>query len=124
MRTIQDIMESLVDLSAVDKEDFIEVTFPVAFDMNFTLITLRIYINEDCYVITDEGWTFEDTNDFGSYYYDLYIKDGKYHSFDIRLEDETFFKEYKWDFDIHKAINEFVRFLLYFDDFMSENGLC
>ena len=124
MRTIQDIMESLIDLSAVEKEDFIEVTFPVAFDLNYTLITLRIYINEDCYVITDEGWTFEDTNDCGSYYYDLYIKDGKYNNFDIRLEDETFFKEYKWCFDIRQAINEFVRFLLYFDDFMSENGLC
>lgn len=124
MRTIQDIMDSLIELSAVEKDDYIEITYPIAFEMIYTLVTLRIYINEDCYVITDEGWTFENTNDYGQYYFDIYKKDGKYNDFGIAIENETFYKEYSLDFDIHKAIDEFVRFLIYFDDFMSEKGLC
>lgn len=124
MRTIQDIMESLCDLSVVENPDYIEVTYPIEFSIYYSLVTIRIYTDNDCYYITDEGYTFDETNDCGSYYFDLYKKAGKYNDFGITLEDETFCKEYSWDFDIRRAVDEFVRFLIYFDDFMSENNLC
>ena len=118
-----DIIKDLKYFAPVERDGYVELKLPVAIRMFKSCLLLRIRLTEDGYEISDDGYAFDEANEDAAYYLDLYKKNGG-KDYGIALKGETFYKEYKSNFNINVAINEFVRFFIYLDDFVMGNNLC
>ena len=117
------IMKDLDYFKPVQKDGYVEFVLPIDIKMFKACLRLHIYNTENGYAISDDGYTFYDFNEDSEYYYNLYKEHNKYH-YDILLNDNYFYKEYKNNFNINVAINEFVRFFIYLDDYIVKNNIC
>ena len=117
------IIRDLEYFKPVQKENYVEVVIPVDIKIFKACLRLRIYRTEHGYVISDDGYTFYDSNEDSEYYYDLYKKNNKY-DYNILLRDNYFYKEYPSNFNINVALNEFIRFFIYLDEYLRENNVC
>ena len=43
--------------------------------------------------------------------------------FEIKLENDHIHKKYKYDYSLVAALDEFIRFFIYLDDFMNKNNI-
>ena len=116
------IIRDLEYFKPVEKDGYVEVVLPVAIKIFKACLRLRIYKTENGYAISDDGYTFYDSNEDSKYYYDLYKQNNKCH-YDILLKDDYFYKEYQSSFNINIAINEFIRFFIYLDDYIGLNDI-
>lgn len=120
---MQDYFKNVEIFTPIKKEKYIEITVPVITDMNHDFLELRIIPTESGYTICNNGKAFSDFNEPTKYYYDLFMeKDPNYH-YEIKLDGNIIYKKYSEDFSTRVAINEFVKFFVYLDDFILKNEL-
>ena len=118
---MQDILRDLKYFEPIKNDDYVTVKMPVAMKLYNALLTLKIYAYEDTYMISDDGDAFYNANEDASYYYDLYNKKSGKPNYNIMLKDDKFYKVYPNNYNINVALNEFVRFFVYLDDFVRDN---
>ena len=100
-----------------------EIELPVVLYFNYQRLKLYIFPIDDGYYITDDGQTFIEHSFDTKYYYDLFNeKDNNYH-YDIELKNEYIYKKYHFDYSLMSAIDEFIRFFIYLDEFMRKNDI-
>lgn len=117
------IIKNLEYFKPVEKEGYVEVVLPVSIKIFKACLRLRIYNTEKGYAISDDGYTFYECNEDSEYYYNLFKENNKYH-YNILLKDNYLYKEYADNFNINVALNEFIRFFVYLDDYISRNNIC
>lgn len=122
MKTTQDIIKQLDVFYCKEKDNYVEVSLPVALWMNCNCIVLKIKPTEKGYIITDTGDNFKEFNKCASFYYNKFVDSCKC-SYDINLDGETLYKEYENNVSIIVGIDEFVRFLVRLDDYILDNNL-
>lgn len=122
---MQDIMNRLSrDFVPMEKNEYIEVPLPIAINTSFTLVTLRIYQREDGYTITHPEDIFSEMgNATLEFYFDLFKKHNKDCFYGVELKNGILTKECKNNYNIAVAISDFIRFMIYFDDFFTNNGV-
>jgi len=117
------LWKSLSSFGARDCGDYIELELPVVLHFAGILLTLRIYpINDDeGYYVLDDGTAFLEFSCDTEYYFRMFEADDKRYHFDIGVADRCFFKQYEPDFSARVALDEFVRFFVYLDDYILGN---
>ncbi|MBQ9714815.1 MAG: hypothetical protein IJV77_00225 [Clostridia bacterium] len=116
---MQDYFKNLTSLNAQQNEDgVIHVEYPVVIETDFTLAELDIFPNEQGYLVVTGDNMFTRHNDNAKYYIDLFEQYGKNCHYGIALNGDVLQKQYSGDFNVRVAVNEFIRYLIYFDDFM------
>ena len=120
---MQDINKRLTeDFRAVERERFIEIEFPVVINTSDTLVSLRIEQREDDYIISHPEDIFSDRgNDTLEFYYRIFKKHVKDCYYDVKLVDGVLTMRCKNNFNVTVAINDFLRFMIMFDDFIVNN---
>lgn len=119
---MQDYFKNLEAFKPIKNENSIEIVIPVAMDINNNLPKLTVTKIDGGYTICDDGKTFKNLNNSANYYYNLFIKNSNQH-FDIQLRDNKLIKQYPDNFNIQVAINEFVRFFVYLDDYIIDKNI-
>ena len=122
---MQDIKKRLfTDFAAREQDGYFEIEFPIVINTSSTLIALRIEQLEDKYIITHPEDIFSDRgNDDLDFYYRIFKKWNKDCFYDVKLKDGVLTKECKNDYNVTAAISDFIRFMIYFDDFFTNNGV-
>ena len=122
---MQDIIKRLsTDFAATQKEGYIEVPLPVVINTSFDLVTLRIYQQENGYVITHPEDIFSEMgNATLEFYFNLFKKHNNNCYYGVELKNGILTKECKNNYNIAVAISDFIRFMIYFDDFFTNNGV-
>ena len=119
------ILKQLEIFKTRDYGDYIEIDIPVALDFNFRLLSLRIYPLSlaEGYYISDIGGAFSERyNDTTKYYFNMFTEDDRNEHFGIQVANDYFYKKYEFNFSVIVAINEFVRFFVYLDDYIMNNN--
>lgn len=119
---MQDYFKDLGVFNPKQKEKFIEITVPVVTKMNYGILTLKVLPLEKGYIICDDGQTFDEFTYDTKYYYDLFMEKTNRH-YNIQLDGDRIYKQYPYDYNIEVAVNEFVRFFVYLDDFIIDNNI-
>ncbi len=122
---MQDIMNRLSkDFTPTQKDEYIEIPFPVVINTSFTLVTLRIYQREDGYTITHPEDIFSEMgNDTLEFYFNLFKKHNEDCFYGVELKDGVLTKECENNYNVAVALSDFIRFMIYFDDFFTNNGV-
>ena len=122
---MQDIMNRLSkDFTPVQKNEYIEIPFPVVINTSFDLVTLRIYQREDGYTITHPEDIFSEMgNATLEFYFNLFKKHNKDYFYGVELKDGVLTKECENNYNVAVALSDFIRFMIYFDDFFTNNGV-
>lgn len=119
---MQDYMGALSKFTPIDNGEYIKLNTNVLFENSFCRVTLHIYIDEKGYTIVheDEGFFYHCSYNNPEYYYKRFTEEDKTHChFNIQFIEGKFYKDYAYDFNILVAVNEFVRYFIYLDDFIS-----
>lgn len=112
-----------LDMCKVEEyEDYLEVTLPVILSFNSQLITLRIYLRDDGYYVSSTDTLFDEYVEYSanyceSYYNDFISNDNHYH-YDIKRHDAYLYKKYDYDYSARCAVDEFVKFFIYLDEYI------
>ena len=120
---MQNYYEDLKIFQPSKNGENIDITVPVIMDMNYGILKLSIIPNENGYTVCDDGKNFSEFSHSAKYYYDLFMKKNKNLNFDIKLDGETIYKNYPDNFNVIVAVNEFIRFFVYLDDFILKNNI-
>ena len=122
---MQDIMNRLSkDFTPVQKNEYIEIPFPVVINTSFDLVTLRIYQREDGYTITHPEDIFSEMgNATLEFYFNLFKKHNEDYFYGVELKDGVLTKECENNYNVAVALSDFIRFMIYFDDFFTNNGV-
>ena len=116
---MQDYFKLLNSLNPqINDDGSIHVEYPVCLDVDFTIVELDIFPNEEGYLIVTGDNMFTRHNDNAKYYIDLFEQYDKNCHYGIQLDGDLLKKQYEHDFSILPAVSEFIRYLIYFDDFM------
>lgn len=118
------IEKQLKIINCKKKDDNVfEVELPVNTYFNYQRLVLLIYPIDDGYYISDNGETFFEYSEDTKYYYDMFIeKDSNYH-YEIKVDKNFIYKKYDFNFSVIAAVDEFIRFFIYLDDFMNKNDI-
>ena len=116
------ILKTLSIFKVTDKDEYIELELPVVTYFNYQRVVLRIYPVNDEYYISDEGLTFSECGRSSGYYYNSFVVNDSNSHFDILLDYDYLYKKYDGDYAVYSAIDEFVRFFIYLDDYMMKNS--
>lgn len=100
-----------------------QIELPVVLYFNYQRLQLYIYPMDDGYRISDDGETFLEHSYDTQYYYDLFSEKDKSYHFDIELKDNYICKNYRFDYSLMSAIDEFIRFFILLDEFMNKNNI-
>ena len=108
---------------SINNGESFQIELPVVLYFNYQRLILHIYPVDDGYVVSDDGETFIEYSCDTQYYYDLFAqKDQNYH-FGIELKDNYICKNYRFDYSLMSAIDEFIRFFILLDEFMRKNDI-
>ena len=108
---------------SINNGELFEVELPVVLYFNYQRLVLFIKPVDEGYYIYDDGKAFIEYSNDTKYYYDLFNdKDSNYH-YDIKLDNNHLYKEYKYDYSLTSAIDEFIRFFVFLDEFMRKNDI-
>ena len=116
------IIRSL-DMCKINKiEEYFEIELPVVTLFNHQLVTLRLYPLDDGYYISTDGLTFDEYPEYSSSYcekyYNLFIEKDTHCHYDIKRNGAYLYKKYEANCSARTAVDEFVKFFVYLDDFM------
>lgn len=100
-----------------------EIELPVVLYFNYQRLVLYIYPVDDGYYISDDGNTFIEYSADTKYYYDLFNEKDQNNHYQIELDNDHLYKKYHYDYSLMSAIDEFVRFFIYLDQFMRDNDI-
>lgn len=122
---MQDIKKRLFeDFSAVERDGCIEIEFPVVMNTAGTLVSLQIEQREEDYIIIHPENIFSDRgNDTLEFYYGIFKRHVPECYYDVKLIDGVLTMHCKNDFNVAVAINDFLRFMIMFDDFIVNNNV-
>ena len=102
---------------SINNGELFEVELPVVLYFNYQRLVLFIK------PVYDDGEAFIEHSNDAKYYYDLFNeKDSNYH-YDIELDNNHFYKKYRFDYSLTSAIDEFIRFFVFLDEFMRKNDI-
>ena len=99
------------------------IELPVVLYFNYQRLFLRILPLDDGYCISDDGNTFAELSQSPAHYISLFDAQDKHYHFHIREHNGFVFKQYGFDFALMAALDQFVRFFVYLDDFMLEKEI-
>lgn len=99
----------------------IEIELPVILEFNQLCLMLRLYPTDDGYYVSDGGYNFEDTLNNAKYYYDSFMKNDKNYHYDIKEDNDYIYKKYPADYSARWALYEFIKFFIYFNDYILDN---
>lgn len=117
---MKEILERLEVFKPIEKDRVVELTIPVILKISNNSLFLKVTKHNDGYRIFADSENFERLNNFINFYYKKFESQGHGH-YDIQCNDDCIFKDYKSDFSITVAIDEFIRFFIEFDNFISQN---
>lgn len=100
---------------------YIEIEFPVILEFNQLCLTLRLYPTDDGYYVSDTGFNFEDTQNNAKYYYDSFVINDNNMHYDIQENNGYIYKKYSCDYGARWALYEFIKFFIYFNDYILNN---
>jgi len=104
------------------KEEYYEIELPVITFFNQQLVTLRLYPLDDGYYISTDGFTFDEYPEYSaSYcekYYNLFMENDSHCHYEIQREGAYLYKKYEANRSARTAVDEFVKFFVYLDEFM------
>ena len=118
-----DIIDDLEMFKPVQGDGYVDLTLPVALDFAFSLIELRITPHEDTYTIELPFDIFYDTNGDADFYIDIFERHDKNCHYGIAVKDGVICKEYQNDYNPTRAIDQFIRYFIYLDDFLIKNDV-
>jgi len=108
---------------SINNGESFQIELPVVLYFNYQRLILYIYPVDDGYYISDDGETFIEHSCEPQYYYDLFEQKDKNYHFEIELKNNYICKNYQFDYSLMSAIDEFIRFFIFLDEFMSENDI-
>lgn len=116
------ILENLNMCNIAKKEEYFEIELPVVLSFNQQLITLRLYPCNDGYYVATPETVFDEYEEYaGNYcekYYNLFMNIDCNHRYNIKREGAYLYKKYDSDSSARTAVDEFVKFLVYLDDYI------
>ena len=71
---MQDYIKNIEVFNPSYNEKYIDITVPVALDMNYNLLKLRITFVEKRYIICDDRKSFNKFNNTAEYCYKLFVE--------------------------------------------------
>ena len=107
----------------INDGQYFEIELPVVLYFNYQRLCLRIYPVDDGYYISDDGQTFIEYSGETKYYYDLFNQRDIHYHYEILLENNYLYKKYSYDFSLIAAIDEFIKFFVYLEEFMSDSNI-
>ena len=115
------IMKDLSTFAPVDCGEYVSLTTSALFHNNFCKVTFHIYPGLKGYsiVMEDEDFFYHCNCSSGEYYYKRFTNECSCEKFGIQFMEERFYKDYPNNYNIIVAIDEFVRYFIYLDDFIS-----
>ena len=114
---------NICKLESINNGASFEIELPVVLYFNYQRLTLFIYPVDDGYYISDDGNTFIEYSNDSKYYYDLFNEKDPNYNYEIELNNNHICKFYKYDDSLMSAIDEFIRFFIYLDQFMRDNDI-
>ena len=118
-----DIMEHLEMLKPVQGDGYVDITLPVAIDTMWGLLELRITPSEETYKVESIYDIFDEANDDAEFYFGIFEKHDKNYHYGMQINEHIFYKEYQNDYNLMRAIDEFIRFFILLDDFIIKNNV-
>lgn len=103
-------------------ESFI-IELPVVLYFNYQRLMLYVYPIDDGYYISDDGQTFVEYSFDTKYYCDLFEEKDKNYHYKIEYKDDYIYKKYSFDYSLMSAIDEFIRYFIYLDEFIKKHDL-
>jgi hypothetical protein len=116
-------MEHLEMFAPVQGDGYVDITLPVAINTMWCALEIRITPSDDTYRLESILDMFEDANDGAQFYFDIFEKHDKNYHYGILLDDSVFYKEYENDYNLSRALDEFIRFFILLDDFIIKNNV-
>ena len=99
------------------------IELPVVLYFNHQRLSLQILPLDDGYCISDDGQTFAELSQSPEYYMSLFEAQDKHYHFHIREHNGFLYKQYRFDHSLMAALDQFIRFFVYLDDFMLNNEI-
>ncbi len=121
-RKIQNQLKN-INWESIEEGKSYMIEIPVHTYFNYQRLCLYIYPVDDGYYISDDGETFIEFSCDTKYYFDLFMEKDNNNHFEIKLENDHIHKKYKYDYSLVAALDEFIRFFIYLDDFMNKNNI-
>ena len=118
-----DIMDHLKMLAPVQGDGYVDITLPVAINTTWCALELRITPHKESYTVESTVDMFYDANDDAQFYFDIFKKHDKNYHYGMLLKDGVFYKEYQHDYNLLRALDEFIRFFILLDDFIIKNDV-
>ncbi|MBO7150028.1 MAG: hypothetical protein J6V71_03955 [Clostridia bacterium] len=113
----------ICEWKSINNGESFQIELPVVLYFNYQRLVLNIYPIDDGYCISDDGQTFLEHSFDTKYYYDLFNKKDKSYHFDVQLKDDYICKNYRFDYSLMSAIDEFIRYFILLDEFMRKNDI-
>lgn len=118
-----DIMEHLEMFAPVQGDGYVDITLPVAINTIWCALEIRITPSEDTYKVESLLDMFDEANDDAQLYFDIFEKHDKNYHYGMLIKDNVFYKEYQNDYNLTRALDEFIRFFILLDDFIIKNDV-
>ncbi len=124
----EDIYKSLQIFKPIDLNQNILLKLPIIIESNDCLLQLILKPELDGYTIETYYDTCEITGNIFSeyndnkdqYYYDLFIENNEH--YDIKYQNNKYFKKYHKDYSLTWALHEFINFFINLDQFYQKNS--
>lgn len=120
---MHNILKTLKEFSPKQKKGYILISIPILIYADNGFLDLRITQNQTGYTISCSRDFFVDANARLEYYYNIFKNYDKNHHYDVNIKKGKLCKEYPQETNIVVAINEFIRFIIMFDDFIINNDV-
>ena len=121
---MQKILKTLqTKFSAKQKKGYILMSLPIAINIDNGLLDLRITPTETGYTISCPRDFFVDANAKLEYYFNIFEKYDKNYHHGIQIKKGKLSKEYSLETNIITALDEFIKFIIYFDNFFINNNV-
>jgi hypothetical protein len=113
------------DFSPKQKKNCVQITIPLVVWTSNTLLDIRIKPSEFGYKIYCPTNVFLEANAQGNqeYYFNIFEKHDKNYHFDIKIQKGIIYKDYTQETNLALAINEFIRFYVMLDDFITKHNV-
>ena len=120
---MNNLMNVLSAFAPTENNGRIYITVPVVVSLSQCPLELVITQEENGYTLCCPTNLFEDANESGEFYFDLFKRHYKGYYYDMEQKGGLFTKKYHSEHSPLHAINDFVRFIILFDSFMLENDV-
>ena len=117
------ILNTLKCCGLKKRKKYIEIELPIHLYFNYQRLRIRIYPVEGGYYVSDDGETFLEYSEDTEYYYNLFMEEDDNYHFDLKVDKNYIYKYYEGDYSVIAAIDEFVKYFIYLNDYMQKNDI-